>query len=161
MLARHRGVILPAGIAEHDIAGREACGLRGDDLRDAAAGHHRVGLDRGAIGGAVHPGPVGGVERDITRSNQHLAVLRRGHRAIDHLEMFRPELAGRFLDQQNLTIDGVAHDVLSPRCHSSSGAFRCNWLRMNRSTAQIVRCLNASRRVRFSQQKHSSKATGL
>jgi hypothetical protein len=27
--------------------------------------------------------------------------------------MFRPEFAGRFLDQQNLTIDGVAHDVPS------------------------------------------------
>jgi len=37
--------------------------------------------------------------------------------------------------------------------------FPVQWLRMNRSTAQIVRCMNASRRVRFSQQKHSGEAT--
>jgi len=113
MLRRHGGVILPAGVAEHDIAGRKSRRFRGYDFRNAAARHHSVGLDGGAIGGAVHPGPVGGIQRDITCPHQYLAIPRLRHGAFDHPEMLRPQFPGRLLDQQDLAVDGVAHDVSS------------------------------------------------
>src|SRR5207237_9893415 len=49
MLCRYRRIILPAGIAEYDIAGFQSVSLRCSHFADAAAGHHRVGLDRCAI----------------------------------------------------------------------------------------------------------------
>src|SRR5205807_1097022 len=75
----------------------------------AAAGHHRVGLDRCAIGRAMHPGAVGGIERNIMHAKQRFAVLWfRNGRACDS-EMLGAELAGRLLHQQHLSIDTRAH----------------------------------------------------
>ena len=59
----------------------------------------------------MHPRPVGGIERDIACLHQHLAVLRLGHFPVDHLEVLRPELAGRLFHEQDLAIDGVVHGV--------------------------------------------------
>src|SRR5947209_20633747 len=59
----------------------------------------------------MHPGAVRGVQRDIAHPQQRLAILRLGHRALRHAEMLWPELAGGFLNQQDLTVDGVAHGV--------------------------------------------------
>ncbi|MHC2531184.1 hypothetical protein ACVJMY_000753 [Bradyrhizobium diazoefficiens] len=64
----------------------------------------------------MHPGAVGGVERDVTHAQQSLAVLRLRHRAVDHLEMFRAELAAGFFDQKNLAIDAAAHGVSLSVC---------------------------------------------
>ena len=113
MLGRHGRVFLPAGIAEHDVAGHKPRRLRRHDFGDAAAGHHRVGLDRGAIGRAMHPCPVGGVERDIAHAQQRLAVFRFRDGRLGHPEMFRPEFSGRLLHQQDLAIDVVVHGVSS------------------------------------------------
>ena len=61
----------------------------------------------------MHPGAVGGIERDIARPQQRLAVFRLRDGGLGHLEMLRPQFPGRLLDQQNLTIDGVVHGVPS------------------------------------------------
>ena len=111
MPGEHGGIILPAGVTEHDIARRKSRCFRGHDFCNAAARHHGVGLDRSAVGGAVHPCPVGGVQRDIACLHKHLAVLRFGNAPVDQLEMFGSQLAGRLLDQQDLTIDRVVHGV--------------------------------------------------
>ena len=125
VLCRHGRIILPAGIAEHDVARLEVRRFRGHDFGDAAAGHHGVGFDRGAIGGAVHPGPVGGIERDVARPHQRLAIPRLGHGRLRHLEMLRPQFAGRLLHQKDLAIDGVVHGV-SPSVCSLFWHSRCN-----------------------------------
>ena len=105
-------VMAGGGIAE--VVSSKAPGLSPGDIvfGDTAAGHHGVGLDRRAIGGAMHPGAVGGVERNVARAHQRLAVLRLGNRGVGHLEMFGPELAARLFDQQDLAIDGGVHGVL-------------------------------------------------
>src|SRR4030081_3659788 len=113
MLCRHHRVILPAGIAEHDVARSKALRVGRNDLGDAAAGHDRVGLDRRAVGRAVHPGPVSGVQRDIAHPQQHLALLRLRDGAFEHFEMLRPEFPGRLFNQQDLAIDSVVHRVPS------------------------------------------------
>jgi hypothetical protein len=53
----------------------------------------------------VHPGAVGGVERDQPRAHQRFAVLRLRHGAIGELEMFGTEFSARLFHQQDLTID--------------------------------------------------------
>ncbi|MGY3121781.1 hypothetical protein ACVWXQ_005718 [Bradyrhizobium sp. S3.14.4] len=61
----------------------------------------------------MHPGAVGGVERDVTHLQQGLAVLRLRHRTLDHLEVLGTELAAGLFDQKNLAIDAAAHGVSS------------------------------------------------
>jgi hypothetical protein len=114
------GIFLPAGIAEHEIAGAKVRRLRRYDFGNAAAGHHGVRLHCRAIGGAVHPGAVGGVQRDQPRAQQRLAVLRLGHGAVDQLEMSGRELSARLLHQQDLAIDGGIHAVLPWMCPMQS-----------------------------------------
>jgi hypothetical protein len=82
-----------------------------DDFGDGATGHHAVGFDGGPISRAMHPGTVGRIERDVAHAQQGLAVLRLRHRAVDHLEMFRAELAAGLFHQKNLAIDAAAHGV--------------------------------------------------
>src|ERR1700733_6945238 len=111
MLGRYGGIVLPAGIAEHKVTRPPAPARRRHDFGDATAGHHGVGLDRRAIGRAVHPGAVGGVQRNVAHPQQRLAVLWLRDGGFGHFEVLRTKLAGRLLDQQNLTIDGVVHGV--------------------------------------------------
>ena len=99
-----RGVILPAQRAADDIAGREPLRLARDDDADAVAVHDVAGADPLAVGVALHPGPVGGVEREQQGADLDLAGLRRRRRAGAHLEMAVLQLAGRSFDQEDLTV---------------------------------------------------------
>src|SRR5262245_63769246 len=60
----------------------------------------------------MHPGAVGGVERNQARAQQRFALLRLWHRAVDELEMLRSKLSARLLHQQDLAIDGGVHGAL-------------------------------------------------
>ena len=111
MLARQDGIVLPAGVGENEIARRETRRLRGDDLGDAAAGHDRIGLDRRAIGRALHPGPIGRVERNVAHPQKGFAVLKFRDLRFNEAEVLGAELAGRLFDQQNLTIDAAIHNA--------------------------------------------------
>jgi len=61
----------------------------------------------------MHPGPVGGVQRNIAHPQQGFAVPGLRNRRLRHLEVFGPEFPGRFLDQQDLAIDAVIHGIPS------------------------------------------------
>ena len=101
----------------------------------------------------MHPGAVGGVERDVARAHQHLAVLRLGHLAVGQLEMLGPEFSGRLFDQQDLAIDDVVHgvsplDVIVLEAVGSLEAINC--------TDCALQC-DARRCARNSQREHSGK----
>src|SRR5882757_6483595 len=100
----------------------------------------------------MHPGAVGGVERNVARAHQRLAVLRLGNRGIGHLEMFGSELAARLFDQQDLAIDGGVHGVLP-----SARSFVMQLTADEAAHCTLCAALNASRRARFPQPEHSGK----
>jgi hypothetical protein len=66
-----------------------------------------------ARGCAVHPGPVGGIERNITHPQQGFAVPGVWNASLGHLEMLRSQFPGRLVHQQNLAIDTIAHGIPS------------------------------------------------
>ena len=114
MFCADHGVVLPAGIAEHQIAGGEARRIGFHHFGNGAARHHGIGLDGCTVGRTLHPGAVGRIERDVKHPQQNLAVLGFGNGCFRHLEILGQQLSGRLLDQQNLTI-GLCHR------HSSAG----------------------------------------
>ncbi len=78
---RQHGVALPAGIGEDDIARSETRGAGGDHLGDDLAGHHCADLDRRRVGTrGAHPPAHIGIEREVERLQQELALARLGHR---------------------------------------------------------------------------------
>jgi hypothetical protein len=103
-------IVLPAGVAEYEVAGVKSRRFRRHHLGNATSRHHGVGFDGRAIRRAMHPGAIGGIERDVADAQQCLAMPRFGNRGIGQLEMLRPEFPGRLLDQQDLAIDARAHD---------------------------------------------------
>ena len=110
LLAGEDRVILPAGIGEYEITGRELRCLRLDHLGDASACHDGIGLHRRSISRSMHPGTVSSVQRYVAHAHEDFAVARLGHRAFDEAEMLESELARRLLDQQDLPIDTLFHD---------------------------------------------------
>src|SRR5215212_6415503 len=64
----------------------------------------------------MHPGAVGGIQRNIAHAQQRLAVLWLRHGSLRQLEMLRAELSGGLLDQQDLTVHIVAHQTASLCC---------------------------------------------
>src|SRR5205085_2553355 len=54
-------------------------------------------------------------ERDVAHAQEHLAVLRRGHRPLDQAEVLLRQLALRLLRQQHLAIDR-GHVILPQPC---------------------------------------------
>ena len=62
----------------------------------------------------MHPGAVGGIERNVTDPQQRLAVPGFGNRGLGQLEMFRPEFARGFFNQKDLPVGGAGH-VQFPR----------------------------------------------
>ena len=70
------GIILPAERAAHDVAGRKPVRRARAHDADAVAVHDVAGADPLAVGVALHPGPVRGVERQQDRPDLHLTVLR-------------------------------------------------------------------------------------
>ena len=107
---RERGIVLPAGVGEHEIPGLQVVGIGFNDFRNPAPRHHLPALQGGTIGRALHPGPVGGVQRDVAGLQQHLSLARRRSLAAPEREMLgrEPLGAGEPL-QHDLTI---AHCVI-------------------------------------------------
>ena len=62
----------------------------------------------------MHPGAVGGIERNVADPQQRFAVPGFGYRGIGQFEMLRPEFAGGFFDQKDLAVGGAGHDVCFP-----------------------------------------------
>src|SRR6516162_7640880 len=116
VLCRYSRIILPAGVAKHDVTGCQARRPGCDDFGDRAACHNRVGFDSRAIRRAMHPGAVGGIERDEARAQQSFAVIRFRDRRAGQLEMFRSELSAWLFDQQDLAIDSRVHGVPPVTC---------------------------------------------
>ena len=74
-------IFLPAQPVLDDVAHGEARIARLHHLADGAAGHHLAQPDRRRIGrGVAHAAALVGIERQIGDLDQHLAVLRLGHR---------------------------------------------------------------------------------
>jgi hypothetical protein len=124
-------------VSPNTVARRKARRLGGHDFGNAAAGHHRVGLDRSAISRPMHPCPVGGVERNIAHPQQSLAIPGLGDSALGHFEMLGPKFSGRLFNEQDLAIDTVTHGI----------SLRLMWLflmqpaRKKCAAAHIVHCI--------------------
>ena len=89
-------IVLPASVGEHEISRLEAGGPRGDHLGDRDPGHDGAGPDGGAIGRTLHPGAIGGVERDELGAHEDLAVLRFGRHPLAQRKVFRGKLSVGF-----------------------------------------------------------------
>ena len=106
MLALEHGVVLPARVAPDEVTSGETRSLAFDHLGHAAAGHHIAGLDGGAVGRAPHPRAVGGVEGDVARAHQHLAIARARNGAFRGLEDVGGELSGGQVVDHELSVCG-------------------------------------------------------
>ena len=107
--ARQR-VVLPAAIAEHDVAGRVARMARLDDLADRAADHRRPDGGRLGIGfRGAHAAAHVGVERQIARAHQQLALAGLGDRRLGELEIVEAGRALRPALQQDLAVGSRSH----------------------------------------------------
>ena len=95
------GIVLPADRRADDIAGGKPVGFTLRHDADAVAVHDLAGADPLAVGVALHPGPVGGVERQQEAAHLDLPVARRRDVAGPHLEMALLQLAGGSFDQEN------------------------------------------------------------
>ena len=86
---RHR-VILPAAIAEHDVARLESGMPRIRHLVDRAADHRLTDLDGLRVGPRRAHAPAHvGIEREPQRAQQHLALARLRRRALFEAEIAR------------------------------------------------------------------------
>src|SRR6185503_15587686 len=93
-----------------------------DHFGQRAARHHLSRAESRAIGCAPHPRAVGGIERDVARAQQHLAILGRRHRALAEAKDFGPELALGQMVEDELAIAG--HDGLLFESNSGSSGER-------------------------------------
>src|SRR5579871_1333543 len=111
--AAGKRVILPAPIAQHDIADGEFGISRLHDLADRAAHHgladlHLLGVrPRGA-----HTAAHIGVERQIADAHQHLPVARLRRRPLHQFEIVGSWRAGGPALEQDLAIDAGSHGGL-------------------------------------------------
>src|SRR5215217_5754848 len=68
-------VFLPAEISVDEVAGLEVRPVRFHDLPEPEAAHHGAELDRGRVAAHVaHPDPVRGIERQVERADERLAL---------------------------------------------------------------------------------------
>jgi len=103
MLCRHGGVSA-SGVADTMSPWRDL-ELSTPPPRDAAAGHHGVGLDRRAIVAPCIPGPVGGVQRDVARRTSTSPSFGSGMPPWQ-FEVLRPSFPVGF-STSRMAIDGV------------------------------------------------------
>ena len=115
-LAVAERVVLPAGVAEDDIARREAGVRRLDHPADRAADHGLADLHAWRVGLArVHAPAHVGVEGEVDGPAQNFALTRHGHRVFDQVEV---ALLGRALGtrgQHDLTVSLFRHCPLLKR----------------------------------------------
>ena len=98
-------VVLPAERGVDEVADLDAVGVRRHDLADAVAPHRLAEGDRRHVAAdVVEPPPLGRVERQPPRAQQHLAVAGLGDRRADELEVLVADLAGRALAQHQLAV---------------------------------------------------------
>jgi hypothetical protein len=73
------GVVLPTDQPEHQVTGGVAIAVGAQDLGHARAAHHLVDRDWGQIAlRVVHPGPDGGVDRQVAVAQNGLSRTRLG-----------------------------------------------------------------------------------
>ena len=110
ILTVRQRVVLPAGVAEHQIAGAELRMLGGDDAVDRAAHHglaqrHRRRVDRPDF---VHQVAHVRIERKVQRAQQHLPFVRRRDGGFVETEVLRRRQAARARGEDDAAIDGIA-----------------------------------------------------
>jgi len=140
---------------EHEIARHQFGRLRRHHFGDAAAGHHGVGLDRRAIGRAVHPGAVGGVEfllhvrqrlvaqqpRNRQRHRrEYLAVIGDGKAALHFHDLFDRHAHVGIVDTNDVDVVRVMADTARYRAGLQSEPFR----QAEPDVARLVRCVDIS-----------------
>ena len=97
----------PAAFRGDKVAGGEAVGGALHHLRNRIGVHHVARLHRLAIGRALHPRPVGGVDGHQDRADQRLPLAGGGQRRLAHFEMVRGQRAlGQFADDD---LAGLGH----------------------------------------------------
>ena len=103
-------VALPAGLAEHQVAGFEIGVLRGFDARDGATDHHLADRDRRGVGRRVaHATAHIRVEREVERAQQQLPGGRRRKHALFKAEIVRRRRTVRARGEDDAAVDGVGH----------------------------------------------------
>src|SRR3989442_880900 len=96
---------LPAAVGQHEVARPERGVARLHHLADGAADHRLPELDGRGVGlHVVHPPPHVGIQRQPDGAHEDLAVLRRGHRRVDHLEIGRFRLADGAVPEQHAAV---------------------------------------------------------
>ena len=100
------GIVRPAtGHRGHHIAGPEPAGTAFLDHTEGQASHDPADRYRRQITlGIVHPGAVGGVQRQIDRADQNLGFFQGRNRSLDQFEVSGPDQALGPLAQHPLTI---------------------------------------------------------
>ena len=112
--AGHDRVGLPAGVGEHLVAGRDALRARLDDLAHRAADHDVADLDGRGVGlGVAHPPAHVGVQREVERAQQHLALAHLRQLDGPGLEVAVLGLAHRPLRQGDLR--GLHRSSMAPQ----------------------------------------------
>jgi hypothetical protein len=103
------GILLPAAVAEDEIALFEFGIPRFYDLAKDIACHDVTRLDGWSVGRSLHPGPVGSVDRDVPDPDQDLALA--GFRYVPFLEheMLMVQFPLRDLGQHELSVLATAH----------------------------------------------------
>jgi hypothetical protein len=89
-LAVRERVVLPTGVAEHQLAAAKLRMLGSDDAIDRAAHHRLTQLHRARVqrSDLIHHLAHVGIERKVQRSQQHLSLLRRRN-----VDLFEAEVA--------------------------------------------------------------------
>jgi hypothetical protein len=105
VLAARTSVLLPAVVTRHDIARPERGVSRFDDLANGLADHHLSEGHGHGVGGCVsHPTAHVGIERQIDRAAQDVALLRRWNRRDRDLEVFGHRHADGPATEQHLAV---------------------------------------------------------
>ncbi|KOT02711.1 hypothetical protein DM50_3748 [Burkholderia mallei] len=119
------GVVLPAGVRQHEIAVAERGHARRDDAAHRSAHHHAAELDGRSIRGRVaHAAAHVRIERQPDRAQQHLARRGHGHRRRFGAEILRRGRALRARVQHDPAVGrlGLRHGFLRRNGRRRQGA---------------------------------------